>query len=71
MANKNAGGGRYHYQMAIDGTYPGMENNFGCDSLASKAAGGPVAAKKGYLKDDERTARSPIDGNQANPDHGY
>lgn len=57
--------------LAMGEGYPGEDNNFGCESLASKSAGGPVAPKKGYLKDDERTARSPIDGNQANPDHGY
>jgi hypothetical protein len=68
---KNKDATRLHYDYAITGHYAGQDNNFGCDSLASKAAGGPVAPKKGYLKDDERTARSPIDGNQANPDHGY
>ena len=60
-----------HKLIARGEGYPGADDNFGCDSLASKAAGGPVAPKKGYLKDDERGARSPIDGNQANPDHGY
>lgn len=60
-----------HKVMAMGDGYPSSDNSFGCESLSSKSAGGPVAPKKGYLKDDERTARSPIDGNQANPDHGY
>ena len=33
-------------------------------------AGSATKAGNSYLKDDERTARSPIGGNQANPNHG-
>lgn len=43
--------------------------DFGVDNLNSPAAGGPAQGGK-YLGDHERAARPPIDGNQANPDHG-
>lgn len=43
--------------------------NFGVDSLASKAAGGPRPGT-GDMPDKARGAAPPINGNQANPDHG-
>lgn len=57
-------------QLAMGGSLP--EGNFGVEPLSSHSAGGPAGnTAGGHLKDDERAARSPIDGNQANPDHGW
>jgi len=48
--------------------YPLPEGNFGVESL--KSVQGEVGTGK-TLKDGERGAGPPIDGNQANPSHGY
>ncbi len=53
--------------MAMGGSMP--SGDYGVESLASKAAGGPTTQGNGYLKDHERTAGPPIGGNQANPKH--
>lgn len=56
--------------IAMGGTPP--NGDFGVEPLTSRNAGGPDLGKTNgkYLKDDERAARPPIEGNQANPDHG-
>lgn len=61
---------RMHKQIAMGGSMP--TGDFGVEKLDSKSAGGPGRKEySGTLKDDDRAARSPIDGNQANPNHGY
>lgn len=47
-----------------------LEGDFGVEKFGSSAVNGPAAAKSKYLGDHERGARPPIDGSQANPDHG-
>lgn len=54
--------------LAMGGGLP--EGDFGVEKLASRSVNGPDYSHKN-LKDDERGARSPINGNQANPDHGW
>lgn len=44
------------------------EGDFGVDKLSSHNAGGPSGSDSAMIKDKHRN--SPIDGNQANPDHG-
>jgi hypothetical protein len=44
--------------------------SFGTLSLEHMNAGPPTPAAKGHLKDHERGARPPIQGSQAQPDHG-
>lgn len=56
-------------KRAAMGGNPLKPDDFGVDKLSSHAAGGPAPAR-GMLKDHERAASGPIDGNQANPDHG-
>lgn len=59
---------RLHQRLAQGLPLP--EGDFGVENLTSKNAGGPVHGGK-TLKDHERAAGKPINGNQANPDHGY
>lgn len=58
---------RMQKQLAMGGSLP--TGDFGVEKLASVE--GSVKPSGVTLKDDERGARSPINGNQANPDHGY
>jgi len=55
-----------HKLLAMGEEYP--SGDFGIEKLASVE--GKVSPER-HLKDDERGARSPIKGNQANPDHGW
>lgn len=67
MAN-DLSGIRMQKQIAMGGDMP--SGDFGVSKLNSKDAGGP-SGKTTTLKDNERGAAPPINGNQANPDHGY
>ena len=59
-------------RMAIGDPDPLNVGNFGVDGFSSTAVnGGPKASANKMLADHERAARGPIDGNQANPDHGF
>lgn len=71
MPDKNAmnPGIKLHKQLAM-GREGLPDTDFGVEKFGSKTVNGP-GPKAGYLKDSERAARPPIDGNQANPDHGW
>lgn len=58
-----------HKLMAEGKPYP--SGDFGVEKLGSKSVNGPASGKETRLHDDARGARSPIKGNQANPDHGW
>lgn len=49
-----------------------LNQDYGVAKFDSNAVnGGPKASANKMLADHERAARGPIDGNQANPDHGF
>lgn len=59
---------KMHQLMARGELNVGAEGGtFDCDTLAAKAAGGPESHNR-TMPDSKRSA--PINGNQANPDHG-
>lgn len=63
---------RLQKQIAMGDTKAMDVGNFGVDSLDSHSAGGPVkGGSNKTLGDGERAARGPVDGHQANPNHGY
>lgn len=57
-------------RMAMGDKDPLKVGNYDCTSLAAANKDMPSGKGNGYLKDDERAARSPIEGNQANAQHG-
>jgi hypothetical protein len=56
-------------RLGMGGTMP--DGDYGVESLASKAVNGPAGEEgDSYMPDHKRGAAPPIQGNQANPDHG-
>lgn len=69
---ENYEGIRLQKRIAMGDTTALDAGNFGVDSLDSHSAGGPIKGKtEGTLDDKSRGAGKPVDGHQANPDHGF